>query len=104
MHLLTNDLERHPFGYLQPPPEAPMVEVSTLEVALVPGLLFDRHGGRLGHGKGYYDQLLARAHPRPYTVGVTLERRVVDRVPMNTNDVIMGGLITEKGFNPRSNP
>jgi len=103
VHRLTDDLEQHPFGYLQPGREAPLAEVSTLEVVLVPGVLFDRQGGRLGHGKGYYDQLLASSQPQPYLVGVTLERRVVDRVPIDTTDVIMDGLLTEEGFNPRSN-
>ena len=51
---------------------------ATIEVVLVPGLMFARDGGRLGHGKGYYDTLLSSFQPRPYLIGVTVDRRVVD--------------------------
>lgn len=99
IHALEEPLERHPFGYLQPRPEASPADPSGIEVALVPGLLFARDGGRLGHGKGYYDRLLASLHPRPYLIGVTVDRRVADELPMTENDIWMDAIATETGFN-----
>ena len=46
--------------------DARLVERGDDRVVLVPGLMFARDGGRLGHGKGYYDTLLAFVDPRPY--------------------------------------
>ena len=98
IHSLEEPLELHPFGYLQPRADASPVDPSTIEVVLVPGLLFAVNGGRLGHGKGYYDKLLASLHPRPYLIGVTVDRRVVDDLPMTDNDVWMDAVATETGF------
>jgi len=98
IHALEEPFERHRLGYLQPRADAPMIEAADIEVALVPGLLFDRDGGRLGHGKGYYDRLLGSLHPRPFAIGTTVDRRVVDHLPMVEHDVWMDATVTESGF------
>ncbi|MEA3013611.1 MAG: 5-formyltetrahydrofolate cyclo-ligase [Sphingomonadales bacterium] len=48
--------EPGPWGVLQPPAEA---EALAPDVVLVPIVLADRHGTRIGHGKGHYDRALA---------------------------------------------
>ena len=98
IHALEAPLERHPFGYQQPRADAAPIDPDTIDVVLVPGLLFARNGGRLGHGKGYYDTLLSAINPRPYLIGVTVDRRVVDRLPMTDHDVWMDSVATETGF------
>ena len=98
IHALEEPLERHPFGYQQPRADAAPIDPATIDVVLVPGLLFARNGGRLGHGKGYYDTLLSSINPRPYLIGVTVDRRVVDRLPMTDHDVWMDSVATETGF------
>lgn len=98
LHHLTDALESHPFGYLQPHEDSPLIDPVAIDVVLVPGVLFARDGGRLGHGKGYYDSLLSSLHPRPYLIGATLDRRVVDRLPMTETDVWMDAIATESGF------
>jgi len=58
---------------------------SNLDLAIVPGLAFARDGRRLGHGKGYYDEFLSNwaseTSKRLYTIGVALDKRIVDDVP-----------------------
>ncbi len=100
VHELTGRLERHKLGYYQPLPEAPEVDPAEADVVLVPGVLFDRRGGRLGHGKGYYDSLLARIGPATMKVGVTLDRRITESVPMSEGDVSIDALVTESGWQP----
>jgi 5-formyltetrahydrofolate cyclo-ligase len=102
VHALQEPLERHPFGYMQPGPDAPPIDPRGIEVVLVPGLLFAGDGGRLGHGKGYYDRLLSSLNPRPYLIGVTVDRRVVEVLPMTDRDVRMDAVATETEFREAS--
>src|SRR5438309_10623831 len=48
-------LEPGPFGIMQPKRSAPVVEP---DLVLVPLIAIDRHGTRLGRGKGHYDRAL----------------------------------------------
>lgn len=69
------------------PPEA-------LRVVVVPGVAFDAQGGRLGHGRGHFDRLLARSPA--LRVGLCSEARLVAAVPMEPHDVRMDVVATEK--------
>jgi 5-formyltetrahydrofolate cyclo-ligase len=92
------DLRTGAFGILEPSADAPVAEPTALELILVPGLLFDRSGGRLGRGRGLYDRLLAEVGPTCTKVGVSREERVVASLPLEPHDVRMDALVTELGY------
>jgi hydroxyacylglutathione hydrolase len=96
-HLDDGRGEPHPFGMRQPAADAPAVDPDDLDVVLVPGRLFDRHGTRLGRGGGHYDRLLPGLRPGVPAVGVTVEARVVPRLPTEAHDAPMTHLATELG-------
>jgi 5-formyltetrahydrofolate cyclo-ligase len=88
------------FGLLEPPPELAklagrVVVPSRVDLMLVPGLAFDRRGGRLGHGRGFYDRLLAEAGTGPLRVGLAFDCQIVERVPMTAGDQPMDLVVTE---------
>jgi len=88
------------FGIEEPRPElrrlpGKRVDPGELGIVMVPGLAFDRRGGRIGYGKGYYDRLLRRARPDTRRVAVAFECQLFPEIPMLENDVFMDKVITE---------
>ncbi|KAE9123726.1 hypothetical protein PF005_g6845 [Phytophthora fragariae] len=73
-----------------------------LELVLLPGVAFDRRGGRLGHGKGYYDSFLRRltehydaiGHAPPTTIGLCLSPQLVEQVPLAAHDRMLDLVVT----------
>lgn len=103
---LGRDLTESAFGILEPKPELRDSEqggeTATLEarraaLTLTPGLCFDAFGGRVGHGKGYYDKHLALA--KTYAVGLAFEAQVhAKKLPLETHDMNLDALVTEGRF------
>jgi 5-formyltetrahydrofolate cyclo-ligase len=85
-------LVRHRFGMLEPAASLPVVAPSTLDLVLVPGVAFDRHGGRLGFGGGYYDSFLPTTSA--LRVGIAHDCCLADKVPMGDHDCWMDWVFT----------
>lgn len=71
-------------------------EVALADIAAfcVPGVAFDRAGGRIGWGRGHYDATLALA-PSALRIGVAFECQVVDAVEHEEHDARMAVIVTE---------
>jgi 5-formyltetrahydrofolate cyclo-ligase len=82
------------FGIPEPPPHAPRVEAAALDAILVPGLLFDRAGYRLGWGGGWYDATLPTT-TGALRIGFAYERQVVDELPRAPHDQAVHCIITD---------
>lgn len=94
---LATDLVPGVWGIPEPDPlRCAVVPPGEIDWMLLPGLAFDRRGGRLGYGGGYYDRLLPQL-PRLKRIAAAFECQVVDAVPRGPHDVPMDRLITETG-------
>ena len=90
------DLVPGAYGIPEPVPDAPELPRDADRIAIVvPGLAFDRRGGRLGSGKGYYDRTLAR-HPAAVRVGVVVDAALVEHLPTDPWDVSMHAVVTDR--------
>ena len=89
--------ETHRFGMEQPVDEGPIIPFHEIDVFLVPGLAFDRSGGRLGRGGGFYDHILAHRRHDAVPIGVTVRERVVDLVPTDDTDQRVDWIADEDG-------
>jgi 5-formyltetrahydrofolate cyclo-ligase len=94
--------ETHPFGMEQPADTGPVIPIQEIDVFLVPGLAFDLRGGRLGNGAGHYDRILSMARGDALSVGIAPGTRLVDDVPVEPHDVLVGWLATEDGVISRA--
>lgn len=71
-----------------------------LDFVMVPGVAFDREGGRTGHGKGYYDKLLQHARPDAPLVALAFECQLFPEIPMQPHDIFMDAVVTEEAVYP----
>jgi 5-formyltetrahydrofolate cyclo-ligase len=63
---------------------------------VIPGLAFDRRGGRLGYGKGYYDRFLGHIRGDATRVAICFECQLVAEVPVLPHDIRMHMIVTEE--------
>ena len=82
--------ERGGFGIKEPKGE---VYGGKIELIVVPGVAFDREGGRLGFGKGCYDGFLAGVDATK--VGLCYDMQLTDKLPTEEHDVRMDMIVTE---------
>jgi 5-formyltetrahydrofolate cyclo-ligase len=85
------ELVREPFGTMRPTGEE-----RRPDFLLVPLLAFDRGGGRLGYGGGYYDRTLAGL-PGAFKLGCAYAAQEVPRVPAGPRDIRLDAVATEEG-------
>lgn len=85
------------YGILEPQPGAPEIPVNEIDAFLCPGLAFDLSGGRLGHGRGYYDRALADARTGAVKAGICFASQLVKSTFPATHDVHMDVVISELG-------
>lgn len=76
--------------------EEKWIQAEQLDLVVTPGVAFDRRGGRLGQGKGYYDELLPRLRDDASRVALAFECQMVGEIPRETHDMRVGLVITEQ--------
>lgn len=98
-----DELEAGKWGIREPRPDIPVWErLSELDTMLVPGLAFDRKGGRLGYGGGYYDAFIRKYRERegkePFKLALAFDVQIVPDVPMDRHDFRLDALVAESGL------
>jgi 5-formyltetrahydrofolate cyclo-ligase len=95
-----DELAASRFGVLEPTAEwrartERAVEPREIDLVIAPGLAFDRQGGRLGYGKGYYDRFLEQTRTDALRLGVCFDCQLVPEVPLLPHDVRLDIIVTE---------
>ncbi len=74
---------------------AKRLQPEDLDLVMVPGVAFDRNGGRTGHGKGYYDKLLEHARADAPLIALAFECQMFPEIPCGSHDIYMDKVVTE---------
>jgi 5-formyltetrahydrofolate cyclo-ligase len=91
------DLSSGALGVLEPSPEGRIaMNPESFDLVIIPGVAFDRQGGRLGYGKGYYDRFLEQT--AAFRLALAFNFQVLEKVPTEKHDVPMNGILTESGI------
>jgi len=85
------------WGLREPASTETPVALEDIAAYVIPGLAFDRGGGRVGWGKGHYDATLAAKRDGALTIGLAFECQIVENVPRESHDVALDVVITEGG-------
>ena len=79
---LDKELGIGPYGITQPKKNyLRPIDLSNLELVIVPGVAFDKKGNRLGRGKGYYDRFLKKLPSNTPTIGLAFDFQIVEHLP-----------------------
>lgn len=95
-----DELELGMYRILEPKSEMRSIkskrfQPTDLDLIMVPGVAFDRQGGRTGHGKGYYDKLLQHARLDAPLIALSFECQLFDKIPAESHDIYMDKVVTE---------
>lgn len=74
-------------------------EVVVPKVLIVPLVAFDRKGGRLGYGGGFYDRTLEglRAHGETTAIGYAFAAQEANDLPLESTDQPLDTVVTDAG-------
>lgn len=81
------------YGILEPDESDSIeIDVSQIDMIIVPAVAFTRNGQRLGQGGGYYDRLLQKSDA--YTIGVGFDFQLLDYLPLEEHDRSLDCIVT----------
>jgi 5-formyltetrahydrofolate cyclo-ligase len=91
------NLQTAAFGIPEPKKEQENeIAPEKIDLIIVPGIAFDVHANRVGHGHGYYDKFLAAAN-NAKKVALAFDFQVVpEKIVCESHDVTVDQIITEK--------
>ena len=72
------------------------VSPESIDIIVLPGSVFDEHGGRMGYGGGFYDRFVSQKAPQALRIGLCYELQIVPEAPLQDHDERMDVIVTEK--------
>jgi len=84
------------FNIREPLEQVPVMSWD-VDAFVLPGLAFDTQGGRLGYGKGIYDDILFRANPGAIKIGICYDWQILDEpLPLGPHDICVDWVVSDR--------
>ena len=97
------DFEKGTYGLREPfaslPAFDPRIDGDLNVLCIVPAVVYDRRGYRIGYGGGYYDRFFGQF--KPASIGVAYEEFIVKTVPHGRYDISVDVVVSERGIYAR---
>ena len=78
----------------EPKPESTrLVHPESIDCIIVPGIVFDNKGYRIGYGGGYYDRYLTKVNGK--SIALAFNTQITENVPAESYDIPVDVIITE---------
>jgi 5-formyltetrahydrofolate cyclo-ligase len=94
------DFEKGAYGINEPKTTLDAFDPDSMEtqnvLCLVPAIVYDRRGFRVGYGGGYYDRFFGKT--RPASIGVVYEEFILKSVPHGRYDITVDVVVSERGI------
>lgn len=89
------ELIKGAFGIYEPKKEyMRVVDTKDIDMVIVPGVVFDKKGNRIGHGQGYFDRFLKDLPKRLPAIGLAFKFQLVERIKTLSWDIPVTKVIT----------
>lgn len=82
-----NELSLGNFGIYEPKRSCGLGKKETIDLVVTPGIVFDKYGNRIGHGRGCYDAFLKSLDKKTCVIGLAFNFQIVDEIPAGPNDI-----------------
>jgi len=96
----SKQLKKSLYNIREPDENSEKIEEKNIDLLIVPGLLFDKNGYRIGFGGGYYDRFLKEFTNN--TISMCNSKQIKKAIPIEVHDIPVQYLLTEKGLKKRS--
>lgn len=91
-----NDLKENSMGILEPIEDENYIDKKDIDLIIVPGVVFDLEGNRIGYGGGYYDRYLEEIKDVVNKLVIAYEFQVIDYIESEDHDIKVDYIVTEE--------
>lgn len=93
---LKTQLKKGSYGIMEPVISlCNPADICDIDLAIIPGVCFDKALNRIGYGGGFYDRLLPMLPSDVKKIALCFEMQVIDRIYVSCHDVRVDKIITE---------
>lgn len=92
------DLKKNSMGILEPIDDSNFIEKEKIDLIIVPGVVFDFKGNRIGYGGGYYDRYLEPIKDVRNKVVLAYDLQIIDSIESEPHDITFDYIITNTKF------
>ena len=89
-------VKKDAYGIKVPITKIKLTDIKKIDAVVAPGIGFDRHGNRIGFGKGYFDRFLKKLPKKTVKAALAFSCQIVKKIPAEIHDIKMDIIATEK--------